>query len=198
MAEFALVLPLFLLLSLGVIQFALIAVNAMMLNYTAYMAARTASVYGAAGVREQKAKRAYDILSFMNYYANGLMEPSKEKGFEGILSLGASIAANNMESRGLFGDDEPVKIESVSYRSASGNNEDGDEFIKVAVVYRMALTVPVVNKIFGLFQSEVKFGIKEILTGKIFKSSTADFVKYGINSRFPYYTLKAACVMRVL
>ncbi len=74
MVEFAVILPVMMLVVLGIAQLGMIFINAMKLKYTAYMTARVACVYADEGERKEKAGKAVLILKSMSAAAEN---PSK-------------------------------------------------------------------------------------------------------------------------
>ncbi|HRU39898.1 MAG TPA: pilus assembly protein [Candidatus Goldiibacteriota bacterium] len=198
MVEFAMVLPVLLFLILGLIQLAVIFINAMAVNYMAYMTARTAAVYEPAGIRVEQAQKARAMLGLMTDYAN----MREKQAFKDPLGEGVFAAVSRLDSlmAGSFDllEDEAVSVEKEEFEnSGTESGEDEARFIRVTVTYRLRLCVPFVNRIFGLFQSPVKINADEALSGRLFNHKASDWAKFGTNRLAPYYSLRAVCVMRV-
>ena len=170
-AEFAMVLPAFLLTTLGLIQLGLIFINVMMLKYTAYMTARVACVYEDEQERKTAADKAQVMLKVMQASADKYDKNVLVNVMDGLLDAAKDAAASYIQ-----GDETAIVKED--FTNARG------EYIKVTAVYNMPLKVPFVNKIFGLFQNRDKFDVLNVRTAAAYAG-------------LPYYTLKASSIMRV-
>ena len=120
--ELALILPFFLLVTLGLAQLCLITTAAIILKYTAYMAARTAA---AAQSKDEASSCAGEAALIL-----GLME-SRSLYNAGILPV-------------LTGGGVEIGEEKM--------NSAGSRYIRVTVHYNFPLKVPFVNRLFGLFK----------------------------------------------
>ena len=205
LVEFALIFPFFLLLVLGLVQLSIIFLNAMMLKYTAYMTARVAAVYENKDVRQKKAGDAALMLKLMTASANSIDKNmiSTDTGVETLFAAAAdklgSIIGNLSEKP--QGD---VKIEKEKFEKSKAGEHCGDDeaaFIRVTVTYHMPLRVPFVNRIFGLFGTDLNADPESLATdlfaGNIFKNALPGLGKELTNGIMPYFTLKAQAVMRV-
>lgn len=199
MVEFAIVFPFFLLLSLGMVQLAVIFMNAITLKYTAFMTARVAAVYEKEDIRKEKAGKACFILKSMNSYANSTAKNPVSGALDAAMGQGLDYAMNMINEKTGGEEGEPLVIEKETFVNSEVSENAGDEtrFIRVTVTYRMPLKVPFVNKIFGLFQSDIKIDAWEALSGRLFSHNKQEWAKYGLNSLLPYYTLRATAIMRV-
>jgi hypothetical protein len=140
MTEFALILPVFMLLVLGMVQAGLIFINAMMLKYAAYMTARVAVVYPGRDIRQLQAGKAEQMIKL------GLNSQDKiAAGADTLLSAGSELASNYLSNLSA---DNRLKVEEVKMESSKG------AFLKVEFTYAMPLEIPVANKIFGMFQKQ--------------------------------------------
>jgi hypothetical protein len=205
LVEFALIFPFFLLLVLGLVQLSIIFLNAMMLNYTAYMTARVAAVYENKEVRQKKAETAAGILKLMTASANSIdKDPvSPDTAVQMLLGAGADVLGNfvgNLSDNTQSG----VVIEKEEFensKAGAGGDDDEAAFIRVTATYHMPLQVPFVNKIFGLFGTDIDADPRslatDLFTGDIFKTGLSGLGKILANSICPYFTLKAQAVMRV-
>jgi hypothetical protein len=167
MFEFALILPVAMLLVSGIIQLSIIFMNMMFLKYEAYMVARVAAVYGEGETRADKAKKARDYLNcglfYMNNYDPDMGKAAKNMAVSALIKYFSSFMSQ--------GDGIKLSEETI-------NSSKGGKFIKVVVTYDLPLTVPVANKIFGAFQG----GFVRWLASQ-----------GGIT----YYTIKADAIMRI-
>lgn len=199
MVEFALVFPVFMLCILGILQLAIIFMNFLMLQYTAYMVARVAVVYGQEE-RLEKAERALAILKLMTYYSNSIAgEKSIENKMKDI-AYDAAVDYGPSYIKSVFNENNKMlRIDNIDIEETQNNKEE--KFIKVTVAHNLALKVPFVNKIFGLYNTnfnlEIPLIIKDILTLKIFNYNFSEISKVLLNEQFPYYTLSASAIMRV-
>lgn len=185
MVEFCLVLPVFLLLSLGLIQLGILFVNSFGVQYAAYMTARCAVVMSAEADGEDKsgrqknAEKAFGMLStgmdYMNHgnvqgLGRGIIENALRGGVENLLGIS----------------EDTVTIEQETFSKSAG------KFIKVTVAYKMPLKVPVANKVFALF------GQKSI-RDSILDGDLDSFLK-NLLARTPYvtpvYTIRKSAIMR--
>jgi hypothetical protein len=199
MVEFVLVFPFFIIFALGIVQLAIIFMNAFMLQYTAYMVARVAVVYEEEQ-RMDKAETALGILKLMTYYANSISESNDIKNKakdiinDAAIDYGASFINNTFNEK-----NKSLLIENINIEETQNQNEE--KFIKVTVTQNLALKVPFVNKIFGLFNTDFRMDlpsiITDLLTLKIFDYDFSEITKVVLNEKFPYYTLKASAIMRV-
>jgi hypothetical protein len=169
--EFAVVLPVLILTSLGLVQLGLIFINSMMLKYTAFMTARVAAVYTDENERRSNSDRAFFILKSLQGCAAGYGGNILSNAMDGFVNTLRETAASKLQG-------ESIKIEDIKLDSSKG------DFIKVTVTYCMPLTVPVVNKVFGLMQNKNRFDIL----------NTATVAAYA---GFPFYTLKSSAIMRL-
>jgi hypothetical protein len=200
LVEFAIVFPFFLLMALGMVQLAIIFMNAIALKYTAFMTARVAAVYEKEEIRAEKAGKACLILKSMNSYANSMDKNHVSGIIDAAMGQGLDYFMNKVNEKTGGEEGEPLVIEKETFVNSHVSGEAGGEetrFIKVTVTYRMPLKVPVVNKIFGLFQSDIKINIWEALNGNLFSHKNQEWAKFALNDWIPYYTLRAASVMRV-
>jgi len=168
--EFAIVLPVFLLISLGLIQLGLIYVNVMLLKYSAYMTARVAAVYQDSQKRNNSAYKAKYILSAIQTTANKYNSNMLSNVGDSILDLAKNTAETYIQGN-------EVSISKEIFEKAKG------EYIKVTITYNMQLKVPFVNKLFGLFQIK-NYNILDTKTMAAYMG-------------FPYYTLKSTAIMRI-
>jgi len=199
MVEFALIFPVFLLCILGIIQLAIIFMNSLMLQYTAYMVARVAVVYENEE-RFSKAERALAILKLMTYFSNSITGEKNIKDKIMDIAYDASIDYSVSYVKKFFGENNNIlKIDSLNIEETQNDKEE--KFLKVTVIHNLALKVPFVNKIFGLFNTnfrlELPLIIKDLLTLRIFDYDFSEISKVLLNERFPYYTLSASAIMRV-
>ncbi|MCE5299355.1 MAG: pilus assembly protein, partial [Spirochaetia bacterium] len=136
-AEFAMILPVLMLLVLGIAQLGLIMQNAFMMKYAAYMTARVACVYGTDD-RTAKTERAASMLKGMAAFASvyGNAEASLQ---DSLMNYGRQWLTAKLEEKA-------VVIEEVELENS------GAGFVRITLSYDMPLTVPVVNRIFGGFQ----------------------------------------------
>lgn len=172
-AEFAVILPVFMLVFLGLIQLGLIYINVMMLKYTAYMTARVACVYDTDEIRLSKAQKAGLILKCMLSAADKYDNNTFINAWDGVVDLAKDAAASYMNAQA-----DELKVEKESFENAKGG------YIRVTVTYNMPLKIPFVNKIFGMFQNKNSLDL----------INTRTLAAY---LNFPYYTLRAASIMRV-
>jgi hypothetical protein len=121
-AEFAVIMPLFLLAALGMAQLSLITTAAVMIKYTSYMAARVAV---AADSRQEQKTASGEALLILNLMASKSL-------------FGADIFPGLLDSG--------VDIENETMSGAKS------AYIRVSVNYNFPLKVPFVNKIFGMFK----------------------------------------------
>jgi hypothetical protein len=119
-AEFALIIPLFLLVSLGLAQLCLITTAAIFLKYTAFMTARVAAAACQRGQQESASNEASIILNAM---------ASRSLYNAGLLPLFTGTGVDIMEE----------KMDSAESR-----------YIRVTVRYNFPLKVPFVNRIFAM------------------------------------------------
>ncbi len=199
LVEFALVFPVFLLCILGIVQLAIIFMNYLFLQYTAYMVARVAVVYEKEE-RFEKAERALAILKLMTYYSNSITSEKNIKDKMMDIAYDASVDYGASYIKGLLNEnDNMLKIDSINIKETQGNGRE--KFIKVTVRHNLALKVPFVNKIFGLFNTNFRLTlpaiIKDLLTLRIFEYDFSEISKVLLNEKFPYYTLSAFAIMRV-
>lgn len=196
--EFSLVFPVFLFCVLGMVQMVIIFINSLILQYTAYMVARVAVVYGKQE-RGEKAERALAMLKLMTYYSNSIAgeknikDKMKDIACDAAVDYGASYIRNIFKEQNKM-----LKIDEIEIKETKNNN---GKFIKVTVIHNLALKVPFVNKIFGLFNTDFCLTlpsiIKDLLTLKIFNYDFSEITKVLLNEKFPYYTLSATSIMRV-
>lgn len=199
MVEFTLVFPVFMFCILGIIQLTIIFVNFLMLQYTAYMVARVAVVYGPKE-RLKKAERALAILKLMTYYSNSIAgeksikNKMKDIAYDAAVDYGPSCIKSFLNENNKM-----LRIDNIDIEETQNDKEE--KFIKVTVTHNLSLKVPFVNKIFGLFNTnfslEIPSIIKDMLTLKIFKYDFSEISKVLLNEKFPYYTLSAYAIMRV-
>jgi hypothetical protein len=200
LVEFAIVFPFFLLMALGMVQLAIIFMNAIALKYTAFMTARVAAVYEKEEIRAEKAGKACLILKSMNSYANSMDKNRVSAVIDAAMGQGLDYFMNKVNEKTGGEEGEPLVIEKETFVNSHVSEEAGGEetrFIKVTVTYRLPLKVPFVNKIFGLFQSDIKINLNEALNGNIFGHKNQEWAKFALNNWIPYYTLRAVSVMRV-
>jgi hypothetical protein len=200
LTEFAIVFPFFLLITLGMVQLAVIFMNALMLEYTVFMTARVAAVYEKDKIRAEKAGKACLILKSMNFYANSMDKNPLKAGIDAAAGQGIDYIMNIVNEKINGEEGEPLMIEKETFANSVTSDEAGEEeirFIKVTVTYRLPLRVPFVNKIFGLFQSDIKINLWEAINGNLFSHNNQEWTKFALNSWIPYYTLKARAIMRV-
>ncbi len=169
--EFAVMMPVFIVTSLGLIQLGLIFINAMMLKYTAFMTARVACVYEEGGSRDSAAGKAQLILKTMQLTAGNYGNNVALNFLNGAADAAKDAAAGFLQGGQL-------KVEKEDFTKAKG------DYIRVTVTYNMPLKVPFVNKIFGLFSNKNEWDILNAGTAAAFVG-------------FPFYTLKATSIMRV-
>lgn len=167
--EFAIILPVFLFISLGLIQLGLIFANVMMLKYSAYMIARVAAVYTEDQTQSKSAQKAQYILNAMQITANKYDRNLLSSAGDTVLDL-----AKNSTEAYLQG--KELSISREVFQKAKG------EYIKVIVLYNMQLKIPFVNKIFGLFRN---------------KNKTINMQTAAAYMGLPYYTLKSTAIMRL-
>ena len=168
--EFAMVLPVLIITSLGLIQLGLIYINAMMLKYTAYMTARVACVYEEGNARTDAAQKARFMLKAEQTAAVKYGDIASNAG-EIALDMAREAAASYLQG-------DELKLEEVKFEKAKGG------YIKVTVTYNMPLKVPFVNKIFGMFQNKDD---RDVLNAR----TAAAYMGY------PYYALRSSSIMRV-
>ncbi len=137
MVEFSLILPIFLLFSLGLIQFSFIIINTFLVKYTAYIVGRVAVSYYYSDEKIENAKQADNIMKLILSIIN-----SKETF---SLETGKNILFNFILEKI---EKSEVEIEQVDVEGSK------EKFINVKVKYYMPLKVPFVNKIFGFFNKE--------------------------------------------
>ncbi|MCX8093022.1 MAG: pilus assembly protein [Candidatus Goldbacteria bacterium] len=196
MVEFTLVFPVFMLCVLGMIQLAIIFMNSLMLQYTAYMVARVAVVYGGDETVE-KAERALAILKLLTYYSNSIAseknikDKMKDIAYDAAIDYGASYIKSVLNEN-----EKGFRIDEINIKETANS-----KFIKVTVKHNLALKVPFVNKIFGLFNTNFRLElpsiIKDLLTLKIFEYDFSEITKVILNEQFPYWTLSATAIMRI-
>jgi|GEM_PF-2221721 hypothetical protein len=119
-AEFALIIPFFILVSLGLAQLCLITTAAVLLKYTAFMTARVAAASDQHGRQESASSEASVILDAM---------ASRSLFNAGLLTL-------------FTGSGVDIKEEKM--------NSAVSPYIRVTVRYNFPLKVPFVNRIFGM------------------------------------------------
>jgi len=170
-AEFAVILPVFIITSLGLIQLGLIYINAMMLKYTAYMTARVASVYEEGEIRNNTAQKAQIIMKTMQATADKYDKNLFSNVLDGVLDTAKDAAASFIQG-------DELTIEKEEFEKAKG------DYIKVTVTYNMPLKIPFVNKIFGMFQNKNDLDILNARTVAAYMG-------------LPYYTLRSSSIMRV-
>lgn len=200
MVEFTIVFPFFLLMVLGMVQLAIIFMNAITLKYTAFMTARVAAVYEKEEIRSAKAGKACFMLKSMNSYANSMAKNPVSGAIDAAMDQGLDFLMNKINEKLEGEEGEPLTIEKETFVNSRASEDAGEEetrFIKVTVTYRMPLKIPFVNKIFGLFQSDIKINVWEALNGNLFSHNKQEWAKYALNKWMPYYTLKAVSIMRV-
>jgi hypothetical protein len=199
LVEFAIVFPFFLLMALGMVQLTVIFMNAIALKYTAFMTARVAAVYEKKEIRMEKAGKACLILKSMNSYANSMDKNPVSASVDAAMSQGLDYFMNKLNEKTGGDEGKPLAIERETFVNSGASGEAGEEtcFIKVTVIYRLPLKVPIVNKIFGLFQSDIKINLREALNGNLLSHKKQEWAKFALNNWIPYYTLRAVSVMRV-
>ena len=201
MVEFVLVFPVFMLCILGIIQLAVIFMNSFMLQYTAYMVARVAAVYDE-DERMEKAERALGILKLMTYYSNSISGNENLKDKMKDVVYDASIDYSASYINGIFDKNSGnLRINDINIEAAQQDKDKEGKFIKVTVTQNLALKVPFVNKIFGLFNTsfkpELPAIIRDLMTLNIFNYDFSEIPKVLLNQKFPYYTIRASAIMRV-
>jgi len=141
MTEFAMILPVFLLITLGIVQITLIFLNTMILQYSAFAIARVAVAYDYSFERNAQIPKADSIMKAVIAAANNPSDSRLKTAWGmGVDSVQGFIA-------GKF---QGAQVKCEDYNSIQSS--DG-RFFKVSVSYDMPLKVPFVNKIFGLFQN---------------------------------------------
>jgi len=130
--EFALVLPALLVLGLGAAQLFIICANSMMLQYAAYMAARTACMHSEESMLEETKKT-------LAAAGNMMFAASNFAGFKAPDLKSAVMHLTGVTGIGEF---------TVSEINISGG---GAAYRRVTVNYSMPLKVPLANRIFVLF-----------------------------------------------
>lgn len=169
--EFAIILPVFMITVLGIIQLGHIYINVMMLKYTAYMTARVACVYEEEDERGKSAQKARQILKVMQASADKYDSNLLVNVMDGFVDFGRDAAASYLQG-------DELEISKEEFESSLG------EYIKVTVVYNMPLKVPVVNKIFGMFQNKNRFDVLNVRTA-------------AACAGLPYYSLRSSAIMRM-
>jgi hypothetical protein len=166
MVEFAMILPVFMVLVLGIAQSGLIFINAVMIKYAAFMTARVALAYTDNDIRQKQAGRAEQMLK------TGLNAQDKLGPINAdmLLSAGAEALSNYISS---LNEENQLKVETIKMETSNC------PFIKVVFTYDMPLKIPVANKIFGMFQKQ-----PEDITGRL------------QNSIYPVYTLRSSAIVR--
>lgn len=197
--EFAIVFPVFLLCIFGIIQFAIIIMNCFFLQYSAYMVARVAVVYEQEE-RLSKAEMALAILKLFTYYSNSITGEKNVKDKMIDIAYDAAVDYGVSYVKGIFNETRvPLQINSITIEETRSDKEE--KFIKVSVTHNLALKVPFVNKIFGLFNTgfkpELPYIIRDLLALKIFDYDFSEITKVLLNEKFPYCTLTASAIMRL-
>jgi hypothetical protein len=169
--EFAMILPAFILTTLGLIQLGLIYINVMMLKYTAYMTARVACVYEEEEERDKNAGRAHIILKMMQASADKYDKNVLANVMDGLIDVGQDAVASYLQG-------DELEITNEEFEGAKGG------YIKVTVVYNMPLKVPFVNKVFGMLQNKNRWDVINARTAAAYAG-------------FPYYTLRSSSIMRM-
>jgi len=179
MVEFALILPVFMLLVLGIVQMSMIFINKMMLQYSAYMLARTAVSYA-----DDIDNRLIDTRTSL---ARSVQVPKADSILKGMMSAINNPSASTIKTLTGMGADSlrefflgKFKGANVSWQWDNSIKSSAGKFLILSVSYDMPLKVPFVNKIFGLFQKN--------------PLSDADFA--AAESGFPVYTINAYSIMR--
>jgi Flp pilus assembly protein TadG len=179
MVEFALILPVFMLLVLGIAQLSLIFINKMMLQYSAYMLARVAVAYA-----DDIDNRLIDSRTSI---ARNVQLQKADSILKSMMSTINNPSGSALKTLSCMGADSLQKFFLGKFKGAdvswqwdnSIKSSDG-RFLRVNVSYDMPLKVPFVNKIFNGFQKN--------------QSSSADYAT--AESGFPVYTISAYSIMR--
>ncbi|MFP4466711.1 MAG: TadE/TadG family type IV pilus assembly protein [Candidatus Goldiibacteriota bacterium] len=174
LTEFVLILPVFLLLVLGLLQLSMIFLKTIQLKYAAYMTARTAAAYGSAEEQKEYADRAAFVLETMMAAADNFNDDKMEVFKATILDMGKSYLAKEVQSA-VFEETAGITMETVELENS---DYDDPGFIKLMFAYDMPLKIPVVNRIFGLFQKDFRHKALEL-------------------SGYPVYTIKTNALMRI-
>ena len=132
--EFALVFPLVFFLILGIIQFALIYTTKSVLNYAAYAAARSASVYSGgleestivASIAEHEMLQSHPVLRTVDRVMKWVWTGSK---FPGITVYYIS--------------EDDVSEDIPEYKDYG----EGKGYVKVDIAYRIPLIIPIISRL---------------------------------------------------
>lgn len=135
--EFALILPVFILLILGIVQLSLIFRTTLMVQYAAYQTARCAVAYED-DFKEEKARQGMSMNALMIRGANSL----------GITDF--------VDFKNLSVDSLNWMIENSKETQVDYEIEEESGLMRVTVTYEMPLTVPVANRFFGALQGRYK------------------------------------------
>jgi len=158
--EFIIIIPVFLLLTLGVIQLSFIYEAKSILNYATFMSARSGAINYAA----QKALLTGLVRSLIPLYspaknAHGISIASK-KAYQDISQYSSitiinptreafsDFAIRNSTSSQLEIPNDMLHVASTSKGASSGVNIQDANILKIRVLYGYKLQVPFVNKIF--------------------------------------------------
>ncbi len=169
LVEFCLILPIFLLFSLGLIQFSLIIFNIFMVKYTAYISGRVAVAYYNADEKIENAKQADKIMKFIM----------------SILNTEATFSLNTVKNILLNFVIEKIEKSEIEIEKINITNSK-EKYINVKVKYYMPLKVPFVNKIFGFFNKDEDIGYFKKLI--LFKLKEPHYlIKANAVMRCPFY-----------
>ncbi len=164
MIEFAIILPVFLLLVLGIAQASLIFVNVLMLKYTAFMTARCAVAYEDPAERIRQTAKARGLMLDMLGVVNGGGTVIKE--VQNILS---NRLGDKFDKEGLL-------IQTATLVESKAH------YLKVSVGYDMPLNIPVANKVFSLFNRDIKKNIMAYAGHPVYRITATAFMRTDYDS----------------
>lgn len=167
--EFTLVFPIFLLFSLGLIQFSLIIMNTFLVKYAAYITGRVAAAYFYTDEKIENAKQSDMVMKVILSFINS----KKTFSFDTAKNILLNIIIDKLEK-------SEVEIEKIKIKGSK------EKFIEVKVKYYMPLKVPFVNKIFGFFnKNEDVSYFKKIFLNRI--EYPCYLIKANAVMRCPFY-----------